>query len=59
MQPEFRLGHLFPDRDCETTLSLRELERFADFWDDSESDESNLAAISHWVEQRYRMEDSV
>ena len=57
MQPDFELRHLFPGRIAGESLSRQEIERIADFWDDNESIELNLAAINHWIDRLGNYED--
>lgn len=47
MQPEFTLAHLYGP---ETLLSEDELAELADYWDDNESFEQNVAAAQGWLQ---------
>ena len=45
------LERLFPDHGCGIRPSRHELERFADYWDDDESELTNVAAITWWLDR--------
>jgi hypothetical protein len=47
LQPEFTLARLYGP---ETLLSEDELAELADYWDDNESFEQNVAAAQGWLQ---------
>jgi hypothetical protein len=49
--PELDLRRLFPDCSCSPDRSYNQLELFAEYWDDGESDRTNVEAITWWLNQ--------
>jgi hypothetical protein len=50
LQPDLDFRRLFPDAEQGIRLSRRQLELFAEYWDDSEPEWRNVAAITRWLD---------
>ena len=51
MLPECALQRLFPDCAQGLAPSRPQLELFAEYWDDGESERTNVEAIAWWLNQ--------
>lgn len=51
MQPETTLRRLFPDYEAGITPNRYQLELFAEYWDDGESELTNVEAIRRWLDR--------
>ena len=51
MLPELDFRRVFPDTSGSPDCSGHQLELFAEYWDDGESDRTNVETITWWLAQ--------